>query len=62
MSWRRILIGLLAVAIAVSTFPALVYFDEIDAVNINNLITKCEAPLPRDQHCKIIAIPEEVTE
>ena len=29
-----------------------------DSVNVESLISECEAPLPRDQHCKIIAIPE----
>jgi len=58
MVWEERLKGFVAIILTFVFCFGFVYFAEIDTINTNKLITECEAPLPRDQHCKIIAVKE----
>ena len=60
MGWKERLKGLIAIFLTFALCFGSVYFAEMDTVNTNRLIEECEAQLPRDQHCKIIAVKQEV--
>jgi hypothetical protein len=48
-----ILVGFIIMVIVVNIFPTKEY------VMVTNAITECELNVPRNQHCKIIAVIDE---
>ena len=49
------LVALLFLA-SLAGFSGGAYFEQQQTIQIKN---QCEAALPRDQHCKLIAVPEK---